>query len=272
VTDGSAGTAAGSGAQTLETLGWLGGFFVLAAPPPAGSDAVPWARVLTEDALTARFATVRAALAASTGMPVDEVDPKVAVSATQVGLASRLWSVALASAVLGGWLPDLGSRSLLASPVHRGEVPLGVADPTRGYAVASLPEAADVVVRTVVTDSLALLTSACASAGRTPSKVLVSNSTSALVGAARVLAASRPDRGADAWALARLLLAHPAVAAGGEVVAPATLPAGVGGAMQRGDEGFLRSGCCVFYRLPGHGLCPDCVLAPSRPEQVTEAH
>lgn len=262
----------GAGARALATLGSLGGFFTLAAPPPPGSDAVPWAQVLAKDALTARFGVVRAALAASTGTAVDEVDPKVAVSATQVGLASRLWSVALGAAVLEGWLPDLASRSLVASPVHRGEVPLGIGDPAQGYAVSSLPEAADLIARTVAADSLAALETACASAGRTPVKVLSSNSTSALVGAARVLASHRPDRGADAWALARLLLAHPVVAEGGEVVAPSDLPAGVGGAMERADEAFLRSGCCVFYRLPGHGLCPDCVLAPTRPEQVTEAH
>lgn len=256
----------------MGALGSLGGFFTLVAPPPAGSDALPWPQVLADDVLPARFASVRSALAGSTGMAVDEVDPKVAVSATQVGLASRLWSVALGAAVLEGWLPDLRSASLVASPVHRGTVPLGVADPARGYAVPSLPEAADLIVRTVVKDSLTALNAACASVGRTPDRVLVSNSTSALVGAARVLASHRPDRGADAWALARLLLAHPAVADGGEVVSPDDLPSGVGGAMETTDEAFLRSGCCVFYRLPGHGLCPDCVLAPSRPEQVTEAH
>lgn len=274
MTEGTAGAeaTAGAGERALAALGSLGGFFTLVGPPPAGSDALPWPEVLAEDALTARFASVRSALAGSTGMAVDEVDPKVAVSATQVGLASRLWSVALGAAVLEGWLPDLGSASLVASPVHRGAVPLGVADPAQGYAVPSLPEAADAIAGTVVQDSLAALHAACASAGRTPDRVLVSNSTSALVGAARVLASHRPDRGADAWALARLLLAHPAVAAGGEVVSPDALPAGVGGAMQTTEEAFLRSGCCVFYRLPGHGLCPDCVLAPSRPEQVTEAH
>ncbi len=265
-------TDASPGAPLRRTLDSLGGFFTLVAPPPAGSDALPWPRVLAEDALTARFATVRAALATGSRMAVDEVDLKVAVSATQVGLASRLWSVALGAAVLEGWLPDLGSEALLASPVHRGEVPLGVADPGRGYEVSSLPEAADVIGRTVVADSLAALNAACAAAGRTPARVLVSNSTSALVGAARVLSSHRPEHAGNAWGLARLLLRQPAVAEGGDVVEPVGLPAGVGGAMERADEAFLRTGCCVFYRLPGHGLCPDCVLAPSRPEQVTEAH
>lgn len=265
-------TDAPAATRTRQALSALGGFFALSAPPPAGSDAVAWPAVLAEDALAARFATVRAALAASSRLPVQEVDPKVAVSATQVGLASRLWSVALGSAVLGGWLPDLTSDALVASPVHRGQVPLGTTDPGRGYAVASLAEAAHLIGRTVAEDSLAALSSACATVGRTPERVLTSNSTSALVGAARVLSSQRPDRAGDAWALARLLLQDPVVAAGGGVADPASVPAGVGGAMARVDETFLRTGCCVFYRLPGHGLCPDCVLAPTRPEQVTATH
>ncbi len=261
-----------AGERTLEALAGLGGFFALTVSPSGGSDAVPWGQVLAHEALAGRFATVRAALAQGSGLPVDEVDPKVAVSATQVGLASRLWSVALASVVLEGWLPDLSSDSLVASPTHRGEVPLGVRDPGRGSAVASPAEAAGAIAGTVVADSLAALDEACARVGGTPRRVLASNSASALVGAARVLSAHRPDRGPDAWALARLLLTGPGVAEGGAAVAARTLPPGVGGAMEHADEAFLRGGCCVFYRLPGHGLCPDCVLAPGRPEQVTPAH
>ena len=89
---------------------------------------------------------------------------------------------------------------------------------------------------------------------------------------ARVLARLRPHAGPRAWELARALLALPGVAQGGGLRDPETLPAGVGGAMERADEAFLRTGCCIFYRLPGHGLCPDCVLAQHHPERVTPAH
>lgn len=255
--------------RVFTELAELGGFFLVAAPPAPGSDAVPWDRVLAHDALTARFATVRAALADGSGLPVDGVDPKVAVSATQVGLASRLWSVALAGAVLHGWVPDLSRSNLVASPVHRGPVPLGVTDPSAGYAVDADPAEA---VRSSVLDSLARLDEACAAVGRTPSRMMSSNSSSALVGGGRVLSRHRPDRAGEAWALVRALLRHPSVATGGKVVSPDDLPPDVGGGMERQDEAFLREGCCVFYRLPGHGLCPDCVLAPSRPEQVTPGH
>lgn len=250
----------------------LGGFFTLAAPPGPGTDAVPWEQVLSRPVLEERFAAVRSALASSSGLPEEAVDPKVAVSATQVGLASRLWSVALGAAVLHGRVPDLSSANLVASPVHRGQVPLGVRDPGAGYAVSSTEEAAARIAQVVADDALAALDGACAQAGRTPRRVLTSNSTSALVGGARVLAARRPEHADEAWALARALLRHTSVAAGGAAVDPTTLPEGVGGNMQRPDEAFLRSGCCVFYRLPGHGLCPDCVLAPSRAHEVTPEH
>ncbi|GAA5161120.1 (2Fe-2S)-binding protein [Ornithinimicrobium tianjinense] len=272
MTSASESPTAGGVGELYPDLADLGGFFSLLAPPPPGTDAVPWADVLAPEALTARFATVRQALATGSGLPVDEVDPKVAVSATQVGLASRLWSVALAAAVLHRWVPDLSSTALVASPVHRGAVPLGVARPEEGYAVPSLSEAVAVLTRTVVESSLARLHEACASVGRTPERVLVSNSSSALVGAARVLAGQRPDSAGQAWELVRELLLVDAVAAGGEVLPKADLHHCVGGAMERRDEAFLRSGCCVFYRLPGHGLCPDCVLAPSRPDEVTGDH
>lgn len=260
------------GVGWLRTLQDLGGFHELMANPPPGSGALPWEQVLAEDALTARFAAVRQALASSSGLPVDDVDPKVAVSATQVGLASRLWSVTLASTVLHGRVPDLSPANLVASPVHRGPVPLGVVDAQLGYAVSSVPQAVSAIEQVVVDGSLAALLEACARVGRTPYRVLLSNATSALVGAARVLARLRPEAGPRAWELTRALLALPGVGQGGGVRDPSTLPEQVGGPMERADEVFLRAGCCVFYRLPGHGLCPDCVLAESRPQQVTPSH
>ena len=72
------------------------------ARTPAGEhgDALPWVEVLSHERLAARAADVRAAIAASSGTPLEDVDPKVAMSALQVGLASRLWSVTMAGAVL----------------------------------------------------------------------------------------------------------------------------------------------------------------------------
>ena len=246
----------------LDDLRSLGGFTALVAPVPESSDAVPWGQVLSPEPLAARFAAVRAALADSSGMRPPQVDPRVAVSATQVGLASRLWSPVLSGAVLHGWVPDLSPANLLASPVHRGQVPLGLADPLAGAAVRTTEEAAEVIGETVVRGSLRDLDEACATVGRTAPRVLLSNAASALTGAARVLAGQRPAVADAASALVRALLADPDLAPGG---AFQDNPDGT-------DGSFLRGGCCLFYRLPGHGLCPDCVLAPRHPDQVTDDH
>lgn len=281
------------GTACLATLDELGGFFAVVPAPGPETGAVAWSDVLAEQALSTRFTTVRAALAESSRLPVEQVDPKVAVSAVQVAVASRLWSVALASAVLHGWVPDLSADNLVASPQHRGSVPLGVKDPQAGYAVPLMPSAAGsgggrvaltgaehldlagtarLLDEHVARGPLVELGVACTRVGRTPRRVLTSNSTSALVGGARVLAGLRPAQGATAWALVRELLVRPAASAGGALVDRATLPDGVGGATDRAGEAFLRSGCCLFYRLPRHGLCPDCVLAPSRAGEVTPGH
>lgn len=259
-----------SDAPWQQTLAELGGFFTLATSP--GPEALPWAQVLQPEPLGARLEAVRAALAGSTRLPVADIDRQVAVSAAQVGIASHLWSVALATVVLHRWLPDLSARNLYSAPGLRGPLPLGVVDPDAGYAVPSLAEAVARVGEILVRGSLAELEQAYAQVGRTPLKVLTSNTASSLVGGARVLALHRPQHAAATWELTRELLTSTDLARAGRVVDPGSLPAGVGGAMGSPEEAFLRSGCCVFYRLPGHGLCPDCVLAPAHPDRVTEAH
>ena len=254
----------------LGELGELGGFFALA--DPGGTDAVPWAEMLSEEPLSLRLAQVRAALASSTGQATDAVDPKVAMSALQIGLASRLWSVGVASAMFHSWVPDLGPANLLGSPIHRGTVPLALADGERGYAVSDVSGAAARLVEVVVRGSLADLDAACARVGRVSPQVLRSNSASSLVGAARVLARARPRSGPAAWELARTLLEDPALRTGGRRRARAELPDGVGGAMEEPREAFMRIGCCLFDRIPGHGLCPDCVRAERQPHLVTPGH
>lgn len=268
----SGAVAAGPPPDLWVSLRELGGFFELTEP--RGTDAVPWADALEPQALRPRIEVVRGALAQATGQQVDEVDAKVAVSALQVGLASRVWSVALAGVVLHGWLPDLSSRSLRASPVHRGKVPLGVVDPTAGQSVDPTDPhgAAHVLSGVVVQDALAQLDDACVAVGRVSAQVLRSNTASSLVGAARVLTSKVPSAGPTAWALAGALLAEPDLATGGTVRVRADLPAGTGGAMETQDEAFMRRGCCLYDRLPEHGLCPDCVRAERRPDLVTPGH
>lgn len=221
----------------------VGGFFTWGAAPTDGM--VPLVEALREPALPRRFDAVREALGRAGGVPAQEVDARLAVSAVQVGLVSRLWSVALGAACLHHWVPDLRARFLLCGTGARNPVPLASTEPGRGCLVTTPDEAATAIAGLVLRGSVTDVTRACASVGATSQQVLLSNAASALVGAAGVLARSRPEVAAQADAIAREVLADQDLAPGGGY----------------GDDGsFRRRGCCLYYRLPGHGLCPDCVL------------
>lgn len=225
-------------AQLAASLTDLGGFF------PWQVDLqglVPLRRALGHPDLPARFAAVREAMGTDT-----VAEPRVAVSAVQVGLVSRLWSVGLASAFLHGWVPDLSTALLRIAPRHGSPVPLASADPSAGRPATGPAEIADTLRDLVLGGSVGDVDRACAALGRTSPQVMVSNTASALVNAGRMLVRHRPDFGHPVDATVRILLADPRLARGGS--------------FPDGTAQFRRRGCCLYYRLPGHGLCPDCVL------------
>lgn len=178
------------------------------------------------------------------------VDPRVAVSAVQVGLVSRLWSVALASALDHDWVPDLATRLLHVAAGHHSPVALASGDPTAGRRVVGPAEAAEAIRDLVLATSVTDVDRACAELGRTSPQVMASNTASALVNAGRMLARTRPDLAPAAEEVVRLLLADPRLARGGGFIVT----------HEPGRRAFRRRGCCLYYRLPGHGLCQDCVL------------
>lgn len=231
--------------------------------------------------LTHRFTAVRAALAASTGLPVTDVPARTAVSAAQIGLVSRFWSVALASVALHDWVPALTAGQVLVADSHRNPSAVALADPDAGCAVTSTHAAATALGELVAHGAVAAVTDACREHGRTSPTVLVSNAASALVAAARVVGGRVPGRSDDLTRVVHELLRLPWLARGGSYHAASGQGPGHPGATPELDAaphtspvgepppeevGFRRSGCCLYYRLPGHGLCPDCVLVrPGRP-------
>ncbi|MFF6996890.1 (2Fe-2S)-binding protein [Streptomyces sp. NPDC008313] len=235
----------------LDAPGGPGGFFVLrtggvpsgppstlahvyAAPragfgPAPGRPADP--RVPDGDPLAFRVRKVAAALRAP--------EPRIAVSVTHQALAARLWSVALGAAALYGRLPDLGPGSLHWDP--DGSAPDDLWLPE----VRALPEGTGLDV--VRDEHLAPLTAALRARYRISARLLWGNAGSALAGAVRQLdrwarAAGRPDVAGRARALAAPLFAGPGLAG---TLDPVTL---------------RRRSCCLYYRLPGGGLCGDCCL------------
>ncbi|MFJ9519747.1 (2Fe-2S)-binding protein [Kitasatospora sp. NPDC101801] len=153
-------------------------------------------------------------------------EPRVAASVAQLGVAARLWSVALGTAVLGGVVPDY-DRSYWRLPPG-GSLELWVP----GVLLPDGPLAA-ALHRTVVERQLAPLAAGIRAVTPVAEGLLWGNAASALAGAVRVL---RSGGGPAAELLDRPPLRGALTSAG------------------------RRTSCCLYYRVPGAGLCGDCVF------------
>ncbi|MFE6774898.1 (2Fe-2S)-binding protein [Streptomyces sp. NPDC057702] len=218
-------------------------------------------------ALRHRYATVARRLG------TDEV--RVAASLSFQGLAGRLWSLAVGCAVLTGHVPDLGPDRLWWHPEHSAprelwlptdaRTPAAVGTPTAaGLGFVAPPPASDLAerVRAVVVDQhLTPLHRVATAASGVSGALLWGNAGSALAGALGVLrdwlrVAAREGRAdGDRWdevtarerTLSRELFATEPLRSTGHG-SPHSRPP------------FRRTTCCLYYRVPGGGLCGDCVL------------
>jgi hypothetical protein len=185
------------------------------------------------------YAAGLAGLIASTGALLGADEARVAASTVQLGYAARLWSPVLGCALLRGVVPDLTLlRTRPGSPM-RLTVPNA-----RGWLAGDPDEQAALGYEVVMTGHLEPL------GVRLPVKVaaglLRGNAAAAMTAALRALACARPDLAGAARALAQRLLATGLLRGTGELTGP-------------GLE-FTRRSCCLFYRVPGGGLCADCPL------------
>ncbi|MET4923410.1 (2Fe-2S)-binding protein [Streptomyces sp. PSRA5] len=243
----------------LAEVGSVGGFFALRTravggltdPGAHGGAYIPFAEIYAGDIapLSARVDTVAGKL----GAP----ERRVAASVAQLGLAARLWSVALGSAALHGEVPDLDPARLYWNPHRTSPDDLRLPDPrafpTTGTAEADLAEAVREVVQY---GHLVPLAAALRADGAVSPRLLWGNAGSALAGAVRELGvwsrrAGRPEVGERADAIGAALLTHPDLRTTG---------------VSR-DGSFRRRSCCLYYRCPSGGLCGDCVFdrPPPRP-------
>ncbi|MFF4340647.1 (2Fe-2S)-binding protein [Kitasatospora sp. NPDC001540] len=214
-----------------DPLAALGPYFAVRTDPSPP----PGFRPLTElygagGPLAARIAEV--------GRVLGTAELRVAASTAHLGLAARLWSVALGAAVTAGRVPDLAGAWFVLPP--QGPFDLWVS----AGGVAAGPEELE---RAVWDGQLAPLAAAVRAVAPVAPGLLAGNAASALVGAARQVG-SVPGLRAPAAALARGLLARPALAGTGAVTPPG------------GPLGFRRASCCLYYRTPSGGLCGDCVF------------
>ncbi|MEU2618274.1 (2Fe-2S)-binding protein [Streptomyces sp. NPDC007157] len=234
----------------LAALRPLGGFFVLPTLRSEAGD--PEAVRITElpslakayktctsdvyqDVLTFRVGVVAGRLRAS--------ELRVAASIAQQGLAARLWSVALGCAARYGRLPDLDPRLL------RWDARAGAPDDLWLTEVRPLPGGAgpDTLADAVVHGHLEPLAEALRARYGVAAALLWGNAGSALAGAARELerwarADGRTEVADRTRTLVDALFGHPLLSATGTRTGPA----------------FRRRSCCLYYRVPGGGVCGDC--------------
>jgi hypothetical protein len=200
--------------------------------------------------LTARITDVRAALAAAADRPPEQIEFRVAASVTHLGLAARLISPALASAVLGiplrvdmaeaWWVPALGGPFRLSLP----DAAFESAGRSETPADDKIRESLRSLLRGPIC-SLVEMTAAMATSRR----VLWGNVASAINGAAAMISAAQPALTAGAAATASAMLGFPALA-GVYHGQPVTT--------------FRRRNCCLIYRIvspPANEYCGDCILS-----------
>lgn len=227
----------------LDVAAEVGPFFVLDRwSPDAG-----W-RPLSElvdcpDVLVERVAAAREMLAGRSRVSVDEIEERAAASIVFLGLAARLVSPAFACAALTDRVPDLRLDALWWQPVLGGPWPMARSTGDGSAPSGELAEDLDTrILRSIVAPVLE-------SFGRTfalSPQVLWGNVASSLAGALTMLRAARPDRAEAATRLVGQLLEHGMLQGTGDLD-----PAG---------PSFVRRSCCLFYRVPGAGICGDCVL------------
>lgn len=228
----------------LAALRPLGGFFALRTAPPAAGElprplptlADTYADTSSDvhgDPLTFRVRKVAHALRAP--------ETRIAASVAHQGLAARLWSVALGCAALYGRLPDLDPRLLHWNPDGSAPDDLWLTE------VRERPGDAATLAASVLHGHLEPLAAALRTRHPVAPGLLRGNAASALAGAARQLdqwarAHGRTDVAARSRTLTAELLTHPLLAATGTLTGTA----------------FRRRSCCLYYRVPGGGVCGDC--------------
>lgn len=162
-------------------------------------------------------------------------ETRVAASLLFQGLAARIWSPVVAAGSLGV-VPDLSGLRWRGAP---GEpIMLGLAD-VRGWRVGSVAEAVEIVHPMVVDGLLRPLRDAMLGFVKLADGLVWGNAASALAGSLNVGGAD-PGRAA----IVRALLAREPLAGAGSF----------------GSRGFVRNNCCLYYRVPGGGMCGDCGL------------
>jgi hypothetical protein len=244
-------------AGLLAELAEFGPFFAVQTHRAGAAPPAPWQPLDTligsATALATRISAVRDSLAAAAGCPASQVELRVAASVAQLGIAARLISPVLGSAVLGvplhidagqaRWVPALGRPFPLSLALPGDAGPPGRPQP------AAIAEAVRPLTGLLAGPVRALLDMTAPMVSR---RVLCGNVGSAINGAATVISAARPPLRPRAIRVSTAALRFPGLA---------------GSYRGQPTTSFQRRSCCLIYRIPGNPqYCGDCILtARQRP-------
>lgn len=245
-------------AETLARLETVSPYFALASGPRPDASAY---RPLAD---LHRLPEVLDAYVDEVGRSLGTGQRRVAASTLHLGVAARLWSVALGVLAFTGRVPDLAPERLHWRRAGSGPLPPWLPSSTAQPAAPATPgeDPAAALAASVLRSALDPLGAAMRARYGLSAHTLRGNAASALVGAVRML----HTRAADAPyptlpAATALLTAAPATAealpAGGP---PAAGPFATAGTFTPDPITYRRRNCCLYYRLPGAGVCGDCVL------------
>ena len=212
---------------TTHALAELGPFFAIAHVEPEARWR-PVRSLLQADILGERIDFVGGRIGSIAGVTVER---RVAASTMSLGLFARLVAPVLGAQTLGIDIPRPTLDTAWWQPTEGGPWPFGLT----GEA-----EAAD--ISALLADPVTRLVDGVADVGALSRRILWGNVASAVFGAARMIGQARPDLAQTALDTAGGLLDGP-LKGTGEL-----------------RDAFVRSTCCLYYRVPGGGYCGDCVL------------
>jgi hypothetical protein len=221
---------------------------------PAGPGWRPFQELLDPAVLGDSVTSLQRILAERTRVPVTDLDLRSCASTHFLALASRLVAPGLGSAALRGVVPVLTPSAIGWQRVDGGPIPIAV-HAVEAAGADGPGHAAELMLTSLVQPVIAPLAGAFAETFRLSDQVLWGNVASALAGAAGMLTRSGVMLALDPVSIAVALGDLGPLVGMGSWRQPDAAPAG---------RFFVRNNCCLFYRIPGGGMCGDCVLITDR--------
>lgn len=227
----------------LDALSAFGEYFALSIEPCPHARSLP--ELVESGNLRDLIARTKDGMARMSGCTADRIPTAAAASSLQLNMVARLLSPAVASALALGAIP---------TPVDSDSPRWQARGHTVTFKYRELLWQSDVgaagfapsISDTLLDGPIAVVNAGFAALSLSP-KVMRGNVASAANGAVTVLAMTRPDLETAGRKLVGELLHTPTLEDAGTM----------------SGNRFRRNNCCLFHRVPGGGLCGDCVLTPA---------